>query len=203
MTRTRPLAAASVAHVTLLTAVAFPAVANGQLRSGGDESDALRGLRSVDVRADVAWDMAVTMRGGTIRSDFEQDVRDAFELGMTRTGVRLDGAAPARVDCAVSLRYVESDEPTVIVSRTVRLLKPEAPEEGLGRWVVGWSRGSTWEVRRDALAGSEVGRGCAAAFERDWRRANREIAVVRRTRSRVVLAINCRPDAPSTPRTNS
>ena len=165
---------AGTALITLLAGVVFTAEAHGQRPNQEDQHLALSGLTAVKARVMVQWDMGVTMRGGTTLSDFERTVRSAFERGLGSTGVSLDETAPAHVDCVVSLTYVENAKETVILSRTVRLLRPDNPEEPIGRWTVGWSRGETRVTGRDALSGSEVGRDCAAAFGRDWRRANPE-----------------------------
>ena len=162
----------SPALIASLAGVAFAACAYGQDPDHEDQNLALVGLTEVAARVTVQWDMEVTMRGGTTLSDFEQNLRRAFELGLSRTGVSMDETAAAHVDCVVSLRYVEKADPTVVLSRTVRLFKPDTPEEPFGRWTVGWSRGETRETGRDALSGSEVGRDCAEAVGRDWRQAN-------------------------------
>jgi hypothetical protein len=162
---------------TLISALAlgiFAAGVQGQRPSREDQHLALIGLTDVDARVIVQWDMEVTMRGGTTLSDFERSLKSAFELGLHGTGVRINETSSARVDCVVSLTYTEKANPTVLLSRTIRLFRPSRPEERLGPWIVGWSRGETRETDRDALSGSEVGRDCAAAFGQAWRRANRK-----------------------------
>ena len=168
---------ACTALIVLLAGVVFAADARGQRPPQEDQrlEDqylTLSGLSAVKARVTVQWDMAVTMRGGTTLADFERNLRSAFELGLGDAGIGRDEAASARLDCVVGLMYLENGEGTVVLSRTVRLLKRDNPKQPLGRWTVGWSRGETYETRRDALSGSEAGLDCAAAFERDWRRAN-------------------------------
>lgn len=160
------------ALITLLAGLVLAAQAHGQRPNPEDQHLALIGLTEVDPRVMVEWDMEVTMRGGTTLSDFERSLSSAFELALGRIGVRIDETAPARLDCVVSLTYVQNADATVVLSRSVRLLEPDTPEEPLGHWIVRWSRGETLETGRDALSGTEVGRDCAAAFGQDWRRAN-------------------------------
>jgi hypothetical protein len=160
------------ALITLLTGAIFSADAHGQRLDQENQHLALSGLTAVQARITVQWDMAVTMRGGTTLSEFENDLRSAFERGLGGTGISVDETAPAHVDCVVSLTYLESAEGTVTLVRTVRLFSPDDPDEPLGRWAVAWSRGETRVTGRDALSGSEVGGDCAAAFGQDWRRAN-------------------------------
>ena len=160
------------ALVTLLAGAVFASAAHGQRPNQGDQHLALRGLTAVRAGVIVQWDMGVTMRGGTTLSEFERTLRSAFELGLGGTGVRVDETTSAHVDCVVSVTYAENADATVVLSRTVRLLRPAIPEEPLGRWTVDWSQGDTRVTGRDELSGSEVGSDCAAAFGRDWRRAN-------------------------------
>jgi hypothetical protein len=158
----------------LLTSVLFSANAHGQRFDHEDQYLALSGLTELKARTIVQWDMAVTMRGGTTLSEFERDLESSFALELLDIGLTLDETAPVRLDCVVSLTYVEDANATVTVSRTVRLLRPDDPEEPLGRWTVGWSRGETSMTGRDELSGSEVGRDCGAVLGLNWRRANPE-----------------------------
>jgi len=163
---------ARTALIALLTGAIFTAEARGQRPDQENQHLALIGITAVQARVVVQWDMAVTMRGGTTLSDFENDLRSAFERGLGGSGMSVDDTAPARVDCVVSLTYLESAEGTVTLVRTVRLFSPDDPDEPLGRWTVAWSRGESRVTGRDELSGSEVGGDCAAAFGQDWRRAN-------------------------------
>jgi hypothetical protein len=162
------------ALIMLLAGVLFSANAHGQRLDQEDQYLALSGLTEVKARTIVQWDMAVTMRGGTTLSDFERDLVSSFELELRDIGLTLSETASAQLDCLVSLTYVEDANATVTVSRTVRLLRPDDPEEPLGGWSVGWSRGETSTTGRDELSGSEVGGDCGAILGRDWRRANPE-----------------------------
>ncbi len=164
-----------VARTTLITFLAgsvLAADANGQRPDREDQHLALSGLTTVEARVTVQWDMGITMRGGTTLSDFERDVEDAFELGLGRTGLSIHEAAGSHLDCVVILTHMENAKESVELSRTVRLFRPDTPEDPLGRWTVSWSRGETRATTRDALSGAAVGRDCASAFRQDWRRAN-------------------------------
>jgi len=164
--------AARAALIASLACVVVVAEAEGQSTNQDGRYLGLSGLTAVSPRVMVNWDMAVTMRGGATRSEFELDLRGAFELGLRGAGVGLDEMDPAQLECVVSLTYEESPEGTVVSSRTVRLLTPNTPGDALGAWTVSWSRGETRVTSRDALSGAEVGSDCAGAFERDWLRAN-------------------------------
>jgi hypothetical protein len=161
------------ALIMLLAGVLFSANAHGQRLDQDDQYLALSGLTEVKARTIVQWDVAVTMRGGTTLSAFERDLESSFELELRDIGLTLEETATAQLHCLVSLTYVEANA-TVTVSRTVRLLRPDDPEEPMGRWTVGWSRGETSTTGRDELSGSEVGGDCGAILGRDWRRANPE-----------------------------
>ena len=158
--------------ITLLACAVLAPGANGQRLDPEDQHLALSGLTTVEARVTVQWDMGITMRGGTTLSDFERDVEDAFELGLGRTGVSLHDAAGAHLDCVVILTHMENAKGSIELSRTVRLFRPDTPEDPVGRWTVIWSRGETRATTREALSGAAVGRDCASAFRRDWRRAN-------------------------------
>ncbi len=161
------------ALVMLLASMLFCANAHGQRLDQDNQYLALSGLTEVKVRAIVQWDMAVTMRGGTTLSAFERDLESSFKLKLRDIGLTLEETATVQLHCLVSLMYMETDA-TVTVSRTVRLLRPDDPEELMGRWAVGWSRGETSTTGRDELSASEIGGDCSAILGRDWRRANPE-----------------------------
>ena len=133
--------------------------------AGQLNESALVGVTTANARVYVSWDDRIT---SITESQFTDQVRQRFELGLLRAGVKLDADAPNFLNCELTL-VAPSDVGVVGIARTIQFQEMVGPELA---WVITWEHLWVAIVGKNNLEGESYGESCAEAFEADWLRAN-------------------------------
>ena len=144
----------------------------------------LKGLSTTNHGVVLSWQDMIK----TSEAVFRQEVEDAFELGLLRTGITLDQDVGGGLRCRVDLFVPPYDEgPYVVVSYRVGYIESVVSLDAVVRFeetlnddtiLEGMLFGETWGlsylggVGQDNLSGTHAGEWCAENFELAWRRAN-------------------------------
>lgn len=130
----------------------------------------LVGIELVAPEVDVTWHEAITE---VSRAQFEVSLRDAFELGLLRAGLKLSSDDLDHV-VLCSIRLL-SNEGLVAFSFEVKLSEIVSDSQTSDRYLgETWSRGAVGTVGEENLSehAKTMGTDCAEWFEAEWRRAN-------------------------------
>jgi hypothetical protein len=146
---------------------------------GVAQRNPLKGLTTMSHLASVTWDDLIE---GKSEAQYTQELETAFELGLLRTGIKLDTDPQlGYLYCMVNL-IADGDNITFAQSITVEYREEVVPAgvglSGTATFDEHWQMATTWRtsfvyiVERNRLSGTDDGETCAEAFELEWRRAN-------------------------------
>ena len=150
---------------------------------GRNPRNPLTSVSTIDDIVVVDWDDDIE---GKSEAQYTQELENAFELGLLRTGIPLTPGFGPKLMCSVNL-LENSNTPQVVYS--VSLYYREIMVDwGAARrsqdsgdlidivedaqMATTWARGSVGIMGLSVLSGRSTGEWCAEAFELEWRRAN-------------------------------
>ena len=162
-----------ITAVTLATVMLWVPVVDGVA-----QRNPLKGLTTMGHSVLVTWDDRIE---GKSEAQYRQELETAFELGLLRTGIKLDDESLSYLFCSV--RFLPTTEGlTISLALTVEYNEGVVPLEvalsGTATVDEHWQVATTWSaddvgtVGADRLSGTPHGERCAEHFELAWRRAN-------------------------------
>lgn len=150
------------ACVLMMAAFVFgPVKVVGQAIFPDENGKSLAGITSVDATAtSVTW---LNVPGN--RENFDRNLQTAFELGLRRDGVRVEGSAPNYLHCGLS---VAQSGGTVVYAW--RLWFFDYEPEGIHRLL--WTAGGIVTVGGNNFTADEAAKVCVDRFANEWLRWN-------------------------------
>jgi hypothetical protein len=140
-----------------------PAPVLGQI-----QTPVLQGVDSVAALVLVTWGAQNSPITGT---QYENQLRDAFELGLLRAGLRLE--ATGVPDGVILCTVVAVGSPTIGYAVSVEFKEPVFDEDTFERRIATtWSYMQAMAGGQQSIDGGEEGTWCAEQFEIEWRKAN-------------------------------
>ena len=160
-----------VSQIVLLVMLLFPSVAAAQLLVYNEDA-VLAGVDRIEFTdVFVIWDDRITQKS---RSQFESELRDAFELGVRRMGIVIDSTLESwgrTAGCTVNILYLDVGSVVVAQQVSYRDILIRRYTAGQQEAEV-WSRSRIGTVGESELDGRAFGEQCAGVLEFYWRTAN-------------------------------
>jgi len=165
----RPSRRHTPAHIALVLA-ALPGIAPADLAGQAmEETSRLAGIERVDVRAEAAWDEAITVSAGGATSDqFAEVLQQTFEASLAEAEAGpavVDGASVAVV-CHVDTYY---ETGLIVYSLRTQVETEGADGSPVITWIKSWV--GSFTVQQLHLMFT-LGEQCAESFLEDWASVN-------------------------------